>query len=165
MKILTRSFSPYYRLYLWDWNEHLKNSLVDTFHILRLRVTLGVHFLSHCSFWKASVQNVNSPGVLNIFYAPTGVEKKKKKKNCHSCTFSVHILTTDNVQGTQCHVIEAVEWTLPCLLVQLVHQDLSLLVHHLQEVRQDGEVEGGSQHLSPLTPLCPSADEKERLLY
>lgn len=72
------------------------------------------------------------------------------------------MLTTDNVQGTQGHVTEAVERTLPHLLLQLLHQDLGLLVHHFQEVRQDGEVEGGSQHLSPLTPLMASADQKKK---
>lgn len=72
------------------------------------------------------------------------------------------MLTTDNVQGTQGNVIEAVELTFPCLFLQFLHQNLSLFVHHFQEVRQDGEVEGGSQHLSPLTPLRPGADQKKK---
>lgn len=74
---------------------------------------------------------------------------------------SGHTLTTDDVQGTEGDVAEAVERTSPGLRVQLLHQDLGLLVHHLQEVRQDGEVEGGRQHLPPLAPLIPSADREE----
>lgn len=70
-------------------------------------------------------------------------------------------LTTNNVQGAEGDVVEAVERTLPCLLLQLLHQDVGLLVHHFQEVSQDGEVEGGSQHLSPRTPLCAGADRKK----
>lgn len=58
-------------------------------------------------------------------------------------------------------MVEAVEWTLPCLLLQLLHQDIGLLVHHFQEVGKDGEVEGGSQHLSPPTPLSAGADRKK----
>lgn len=56
---------------------------------------------------------------------------------------------------------EAVEWTLPGMLLQLLHQGVGLLVHHFQEIRQDGEVEGGSQHLSPLAPLRASANWKK----
>lgn len=56
---------------------------------------------------------------------------------------------------------ETVEGTLPGLQLQLLHQDFSLLVHHLQEVGQDGEVKGGSQHLPPATPLGASAAKHE----
>lgn len=66
--------------------------------------------------------------------------------------------TTDDVQGAQGDVAEAVEGTLPGLLIQLLHQDFCLLVHHLQEVGQDGEVKGGRQHLPPATPLGTSAE-------
>lgn len=64
--------------------------------------------------------------------------------------------TTDDVQGTQGDVTEAVERTLPSSLLQLLHQDVSLLIHHFQEIGQDGEVKGRSQHLPPLTPLRTS---------
>jgi len=58
-------------------------------------------------------------------------------------------------------VTEAVEFALPRLLLQLLHQNLRLLVHHFQEVRQDREVEGRGQHLPPLMPLAPGADRKK----
>lgn len=70
-------------------------------------------------------------------------------------------LTTNNVQGTEGDVVEAVERTLPCLLLQLLHQDVGLFVHHFQEVGQNREVEGGSQHLSPRAPLSTGADQKK----
>lgn len=79
-------------------------------------------------------------------------------RSTYACT---RPLTADDVQGAQGDVAEAVELALPRLLLQLLHQDLCLLVHHLQEVRQDGEVEGGSQHLPPLTPLLARADQKD----
>ena len=69
------------------------------------------------------------------------------------------MLTSDNIQCTEGDVIEAVEWTLPCLLLQLFHQNFCLLVHHFQEVRQDGKVEGWRQHFPPLAPLSPSANQ------
>lgn len=58
-------------------------------------------------------------------------------------------------------MVEAVEGALACLLVQLLHQHLGLLVHHLQELRQDGEVEGGGEQLPPPPPLVPRAGERE----
>lgn len=61
--------------------------------------------------------------------------------------------TANDVECTESDVAETVERTLPCLLLQLLHQDAGLLIHHFQEVSQDREVEGGSQHLSPFTPL------------
>lgn len=61
--------------------------------------------------------------------------------------------TTNDVESAESDVAETVEWTLPCLLLQLLHQDAGLLIHHFQKVSQNREVEGGSQHLSPFTPL------------
>lgn len=58
-------------------------------------------------------------------------------------------------------MVEAVEGALACLLVQLLHQHIGLLIHHLQELRQDGEVECGGEQLPPPTPLVPRAGERE----
>ena len=37
--------------------------------------------------------------------------------------------------------------------LQLLHQHPCLLVEHIHELIEDGEVEGGRQHLAPLVPL------------
>ena len=141
-KIITMQFDPITLLLsvLW-WKD---DSLVHTLNIFWVRITLGVNLLSHCGFWKRNVGYLS-----DIFFIVL-------------VTFTSNILTTDNVQGTQGHVIKAVKWTHPCLLLQLLHQDLRLLVHHFQELWQDGEVEGGGQHLPPLTPLRASADQKKK---
>ena len=72
-------------------------------------------------------------------------------------THTHQALTTYNIKGTESDVVKAVEGPFSCLLLQLFHQDLGLLVHHLQKLCQNGEVEGGGQHLAPPPPLVPCA--------
>lgn len=68
-------------------------------------------------------------------------------------------LTTDNIQGTECNVVEAVEGSFACLFVKFLYQNLRLFIHHLQELVEDGEVEGGGQHLSSPAPFVPCAEQ------
>lgn len=78
-----------------------------------------------------------------------------------------HVRTTDDIQGAQCDTTEAVERSSSGLLLQFLHQDLGLLVHHLQKVGQDGEMKGGSEELSSLPPLVPGTTttrEKDSLI-
>lgn len=72
----------------------------------------------------------------------------------------LHVLTTDNIKSTESDVTEAVKLTFSCQLVQLFHQKFCLLVHHLQEVRQDGKVEGRGQYPPALLPLFPCANQR-----
>lgn len=65
--------------------------------------------------------------------------------------------TTDDVQSAQCDVATAVEGSPAHKGFQPTNQNLRLLLHHFQEVLQDGEVERGSQHLSPPAPLVSAA--------
>lgn len=65
--------------------------------------------------------------------------------------------TTYDVQSTQGYVAEAVERLSISLLLHLLNQNICLFIHHFQEVREDREVEGWSQHFTPVTPLLPCA--------
>lgn len=104
---------------------------------------------------------VHESRILHELPSNFNMNEMEKVYPCLHIYCIIHILTTDDVQGTEGDVIEAVEWTSPHLFLQLLHQDLCLLVHHLQEVSQDGEMEGGCQHLPPLTPLFSCAAQSQ----
>lgn len=57
-------------------------------------------------------------------------------------------------------MVEAVEGSFSCVLVKFVNEDLCLLVHHLQEVGKDGEMEGWCEEFSSAPPFIPCTERK-----
>ena len=66
-------------------------------------------------------------------------------------------LTAYDVQSTECNVAEAVEWLSAYMLLHLLDQNITLFVHHVQEVGEDGEVESRGQHFASAPPLVSCA--------
>lgn len=82
-----------------------------------------------------------------------------KHKKTHT-----HTHTTDDIESAECDVAEAVEGPFPCLRVKFVNEDLGLLVHHLQEVGQNGEMEGGREELSSAPPFIPRTEREREII-
>lgn len=63
------------------------------------------------------------------------------------------ILTAYNVQGTECNVAEAVKWFSAYMFQHLLGQNITLLIHNLQEVSENRKVKCRGQHFASTAPL------------